>query len=159
MSCLCCCIVLSVESCSCLAGGDGINSSLAGAALVVVLGGTISLTTLDAQVVLANVAVVAAAGVGDSSSVTIVVVNGDKVRGHAAGTNVLNHNLARAVRPVVGAVTAAAVELSRVGNSVVADRDATTAIVLDNLVVSTSGTAALNQNVTCSKSRNSVYLC
>lgn len=155
-----CCILLSGELYSCLAGRDGINSSLAGTAVVVVLGGTITARrAVDAQVVFAHVAVVAAAGVGDNSSIAIVVVNSDKVRGHAAGANILNHNVARAVPPVVGAVTAAAVEFSGVGDSVVADRDAATAIVLDDLVVGASGTAALNKNFARSKSSDSVCSC
>jgi hypothetical protein len=153
--------VLSRELQSCLASREGSKSSLGTeTSVVVVLGRTITAgRTIDAQVVHADVSVAAAAGGGDGSRVAKVLVDADKVRGHAAGSNILNHNVTRAVRLVVGAVTAAAVEFARVGDSVVADCDATTAIVLDDLVVGASGTATLNKNLARSKSRNSVYSC
>jgi hypothetical protein len=131
---------------------------LTGATVVVVLRGTVTARlTLDPQVVFAHVFVVAAAGVGDGSSVAIVVVDGDKVRRHAAGADILNHDVARAVCPVVRAVTATAVEFPRVGDGVVADGDAALSIVLDDLVVGASGTAAVNENFARSKSGDGVY--
>lgn len=147
------------ESCGCLAGREGFDSSLAGATQVVVLGRTITtVRAVDAEIVLAHVAVPGAASAGDSSSIAKVVVDSNKVRGHAASADILNDNMARAVCLVVRAVATAAVELSRVGNSVIADRNATTAIVLDDLVISTSGTALLNENFARSKSSDSVCL-
>jgi hypothetical protein len=143
---------------NCLAGRQRIKSSLCTkASIVVVLGRTIRRTTLNTQVVLADVSAAATAGPGDSGRVAKVVVDTDKVRGHAASANILNHDVARAVFPVVGAVTAAAVEFSRVGDSVVADRDAATSVVLDDLVVGASGTAAVDENLSWPKSTNSIY--
>lgn len=146
------------ESESCLAGRQGGKSSLTRAAVVVVQVITIDACgAFDALVVFANVAVVAAAATRDGSSVAEVVVDTDQVRGHAAGANILERNVARAIRPVVRAVAAAAVELSRVGDGVVADCDAPGAIGLDDLVVCASGTATFDEDIACSKSSNSVY--
>jgi hypothetical protein len=140
------------------ADGKGVNTSQTRATIVVLHGRTIPPRLfLNAQVVHANILIVATTSTSNNSRVAKVVVNSNKVRSHTAGANVLNDDVARTVCPVVGAVTAATVEFARVGDGVVANGHAAFAVVLDDLVVGACGTAALDEDFAWSKSSDGVY--
>jgi Trk K+ transport system NAD-binding subunit len=92
----------------------GVNTSLTRATIVILHWRTVSpRLLLNAQVVHANVFVIATTGTSNNSRVAKVVVDSNKIRCHTAGANIFNHDLTRTVCTVVGAVTAATVELSR----------------------------------------------
>ena len=107
----------------------------------------IALASLHAQIRSADIAVVAAAGAADRGGVAKVGIDTNKIRGHSAGANILNGNMPRAPSPVVGAITTAAVEFARVGDSVVANSDTSGAVGLNYFVRGASGTATRNENV------------
>jgi hypothetical protein len=139
------------------ADGKGVNTSQTRATIVVLHGRTISpRLLLNAQVVHANILIVATTSTSDNSGVAKVVVDSNKVRSHTAGANIFNDDLARTVCLVVGAVTAATVEFARVRDGVVANSYAAFAVVLDDLVVGACGAAALDEDVAWSKSGDGV---
>jgi len=121
------------------------------------LAATTVLARLDTLVWPADIAVVATTDTANSSSIAEVGVDANKIRPHSASANVLNNNVAWAPRLVVGAVTAASVQLSRVGNSVVADGHTSTAVGLNNFVRCASGATPLDKNIARSKCSNGVY--
>jgi hypothetical protein len=135
------------------ADGEGVKTSQTRATIVVLHGRTIpSRLLLNAQVVHANILIVATTSTSNNSRVAKVVVDSNEVRCHTTGADIFNHDLARTVCPVVGAVTAAPVEFSRVGDGVVANGHASLSVVLDDLVVGARGTASLDENIAWSKS-------
>lgn len=92
------------------ADGKGVNTSQTRATIVVLHRRTIPpRLLLNAQVVHANILVVATTSTSDNSRIAKVVIDSNKVRSHTAGANVFNHDVARTVCPVIGAVTTATV--------------------------------------------------
>ena len=150
--------VLSRELYRCSAAdGKGVNTSQTRATIVVLHRRTIPpRLLLNAQVVHANILVVATTSTSNNSRVAKIVVDSNKVRSHTAGANVFNHDVARTVCPVVGAVTAATVEFARVGDGVVANGHAALAVVLNDLVVGACGTTAFDEDFAWSKSGDGV---
>lgn len=84
----------------------------------------------------------------DGSLVTEVGVDADEVGSHAVGADVLNNDLAGRLGLVVGAVTAAAVQLTGVDDGKVLDGDGSGTVVLDDLVLGLLGSSADDGGVT-----------
>jgi hypothetical protein len=95
------------------ADGKGVNTSQPRATIVILHWRTISpRLLLNAQVVHANIFVVATTSTSNNSRIAKVVIDSNKVRSHTAGANIFNDDVARTVCLVVGAVTAATVEFA-----------------------------------------------
>jgi hypothetical protein len=142
----------------CSTGWNGRKSSLGTSAPCVALLLRTVTAGFPSKVRCANVAIVATADSADGSSIAKVRVDSHKVRGHPTGSDILNHNLTRAVGLIVGTVAAAAIKLTRVGDGVIADRYTTATVVLDNFVLAASGTTTFDKNVARSTSGNSVWV-
>lgn len=119
----------------------------------------ITVTCLNTVVGRADILVPGTTGTGNSSSIAEVRVDANKIRSHAASTDTLKHNMAWAPSLIVGAIAATPVQLSRVGDNVVADSHTSTAVGLDNFVSCASGATVLDKNIARSKCSNGVYKC
>ena len=115
--------------------------------------GAAAAALVDALVLLAD-PLGGTARVVDGGGVAVVGVDADEVRGQAAGADAIEDDVAGA--SVVGAVAAAAVELTGIDNGEVADGNGASTVVLDDLVGSVLSTTALNEDVACAKSRDGV---
>jgi len=86
----------------------------------------------------------------DSSGIAIVGVDAHKVGGNAVDLDVADHNVAWAA--VIGAVTAAAVDLADVNESGVLDGHGSATVVLNDLVAGRGCSATLPEDVAVSES-------
>jgi hypothetical protein len=101
----------------------------------------LAISLVDALVNLAH-GPSAAARAADGRAVAEVCVDADEVRRQAVGADVLDHDTARALGFVVGAVAARAVQLAGVDDRVVADRYRPAPVVLHHFVNGLLGAAA-----------------
>lgn len=108
----------------------------------------------DALVLLADLLGLTA-GARDAGGVAEVGVDADDVGADAVDLDVLDDDVTGAA--VAGAVAAGAVELADVDVGAAADGDGAAAVVLDDLVLSLLGTAALDEDVAVAEGRDGVY--
>jgi hypothetical protein len=108
----------------------------------------------DANELLADLGDAPSAGSGDGAGVAVVAVDANKV-GNVVRPDVLDDDVART--SVVGAVTAATVELSGVDDGVVSDCYGALAVVLDDLVLSPLGATALDKSIAVLQDGDGVY--
>src|SRR5690242_15327843 len=137
-------------------GGCSQSSLGTTASSVTGLAATTRLAALDTLVWPANITVIATADTANLSGVTKIGVDSNEFRSHPTSADIVNDDAAWAPSLVVRAVAAASVQLSRVGDSVVANGHSSTAVGLDDFVRCASGATALNKNVASSKCSNSV---
>jgi len=85
---------------------------------------------------------------------TIVAVDADNIRGDALSPEASDDDLSWS--SVVGAVTAATVNLTGTGDSVVLDGDRPLSVVLHDLVRSGVGSSTLDENITRAEKRDGI---
>lgn len=115
---------------------------------------TLAATFVHTLVLLAHLLDARSTRTLDVRSITIVGVDANQL-GHTLGLNPRNDHVPGSA--IVGAVTAAAVQLTGVYDGEVLDRDCAAAVVLDDFVLSFLGAATFDQDVARAKSRDSIY--
>lgn len=93
----------------------------------------------------------------DGGSVSKVAVDTDEVRGYAIHADVLNNDVTRALRRIVGAVAAGPVELSGVDGSEAANSNGTNIVVLDDLVLGSAGTATSDNGIAATDNGDRIF--
>jgi hypothetical protein len=114
---------------------------------------TITVSLLNTLVFLANL-LSNTARVADGSSVAVVGVDAGEVRLERVGADIGHNNVTRTT--IVGTVATAAVEFADIDNSIVADSDSSTAIVLDDLIIGVLGSTTLNEDIAGPEGRDGI---
>lgn len=109
---------------------------------------------IDTLVFLADLLDALSAGAGNGGGIAVVGVDTDEIGRHTVGLEASNDDVSWT--SIVGAVTAGSVKFSNTNDSIVLDGDRSTSVVLDYLVRCGIRSTTLDENTSCSKSRNSI---
>lgn len=97
----------------------------------------------------------ASARAADGSNIAIVGVYADEIGGHAIGPHVPDDNVAGT--PVVGAVSARAIQFAGIDDGKAINRDRAAAVVLHHLVHGLLGAASPDEDVPVAQSGDGIY--